>query len=94
MVIVLAVVILLAVVVLFWGIASTVGAGDRAIEDRLEQYTSGVAEPIALGKGEKEKETSLLAAGVDKAIAGRGFADKIATQALRTKLPRNWPVLT
>ncbi|TEU14611.1 MAG: secretion system protein F [Anaerolineales bacterium] len=83
MVIVLAIVIVLAVVVLFWGIASTVGAGDRAIEDRLEQYTSGVAEPIALGKGEKEKGPSLLAAGVDKAIAGRGFADKIATQLAR-----------
>jgi tight adherence protein B len=81
-----AVVILLAVVVLFWGIASTTGAGDRAIEDRLEQYTSGVIEPTALETGEKEKGPSFLAAGVDKAIAGRGFADKIATQLARADL--------
>lgn len=87
LVIVLAIVIVLAVVVLFWGIASAVGAGDRAIEDRLEQYTSGVIdESVAVEKREKEKEPSLLAAGVDKAIAGRGFADKIATQLARADL--------
>ena len=47
MVIVLGVVIVLAVVILFWGIASA-GAGDRAIETRLEEYTSGVVEPTAV----------------------------------------------
>jgi tight adherence protein B len=82
MMIVFAIVIVLAVVILFWGIASA-GAGDKTIEDRLEQYTSGVAEPVAVAKGEKEKGPSLLAAGVDKAISGRGFADKIATQLAR-----------
>ena len=82
MVIVLGVVIVLAVVVLFWGVASAMGSGDKAIEDRLEQYTSVVAEPIAVG-GEGapgEKKPSRLAAGVDKAIAGRSFADRIATR--------------
>jgi tight adherence protein B len=82
MVIVFAVVIVLAVVVLFWGIASAMGAGDKAIEDRLEQYTSGAAE-VEVVEGErkrKEKGPSFLAAGVDKAIAGRGFTDKIADQ--------------
>jgi tight adherence protein B len=83
MMIVLGIVIMLAVVVLFWGLARAMGAGDKTIEDRLEQYTSGVAEPRALERGEKEKGPSLLAAGVDRAIAGRRFADKIATQLAR-----------
>jgi len=83
MLIVLAIAIVLAVVILFWGLASG-GAGDRTIEERLEEVTSGVAEPIAvLEGGKKEKKPSLLAAGVDKAIAGRGFADRIATQLAR-----------
>jgi hypothetical protein len=83
-VIVLGIVIVLAVVVLFWGLASAMGSGDKTIEDRLEQYTSGVIEPGAVGKeGEREKKPSRLAAGVDRAIAGRGFADKIATQLAR-----------
>jgi tight adherence protein B len=83
MMIVLGIVIMLAVVVLFWGLARAMGAGDKTIEDRLEQYTSGVAEPRALERGEKEKGPSLLAAGVDRVIAGRRFADKIATQLAR-----------
>ncbi len=83
MMIVLVIVIVLAVVILFWGLARAMGAGDKTIEDRLEQYTSGVAEPGALERGQKEKGPSLLAAGVDRAIAGRGFADKIATQLAR-----------
>jgi tight adherence protein B len=83
MMIVLGIVIMLAVVVLFWGLARAMGAGDKTIEDRLEQYTSGVAEPRALERGEKEKGPSLLAAGVDRAIAGRRFANKIATQLAR-----------
>jgi len=84
MVIVLAIVIVLAVVLLFWGLAGAMGAGDKTIEDRLEQYTSGVVEPRAVEReGEREKSPSRLAAGVDKAIAGRGFADRIATQLAR-----------
>jgi tight adherence protein B len=84
MVIVLGIVIVLAVVVLFWGIASA-GAGDRAIETRLEEYTSGAVEPTA-GEWEGEKGPSRLAAGVDKAIAGRGFADKIAAKLAQADL--------
>jgi tight adherence protein B len=84
MVIVLGVVIVLAVVILFWGLASTMGAGDKEIEARLEQYTTGAVESIAVEEGrEREKESSRLAAGVDRAIAGRGFADKIAAQLAR-----------
>jgi tight adherence protein B len=83
MMIVLGIVIMLAVVVLFWGLARAMGAGDKTIEDRLEQYTSGVAEPRALEKGEREKGPSLLAVGVDRVIAGRRFADRIATQLAR-----------
>jgi len=83
MMIVLGIVIMLAVVVLFWGLARAMGAGDKTIEDRLEQYTSGVAEPRALERGEREKGPSLLAVGVDRVIAGRRFADKIATQLAR-----------
>jgi tight adherence protein B len=84
MAIVLGIVIVLAVILLFWGLASAMGAGDKAIETRLEQYTSGVAELEAVvGRGEREKGPSLLAAGVDRVIAGRGFADKIATQLAR-----------
>lgn len=86
-VIVFAVVIVLAVVILFWGLASAMGAGERAIEDRLEQVTSGVAEPRAAEwEGKKEKGPSRLAAGVDKAIAGRGFTHNIATQLARADL--------
>jgi tight adherence protein B len=81
-VIIFAIVTVLAVIILFWGIASAMGAGDKAIEDRLEEYTSGVAEPIAVER-EERKKPSLLAAGVDKAIAGRSFAGKIATQLAR-----------
>jgi tight adherence protein B len=81
MVIGFAVVVVLAVVVLFWGIASALGAGDKAIEDRLEQYTSERAgAEIVERAGKKEKGPSRLAAGVDKAIAGRNFADRIADQ--------------
>jgi tight adherence protein B len=76
-----AVVVVLAVVVFFWGVASALGAGDKAIEDRLEQYTSEVAgAEIVERAGKKEKGPSRLAAGVDKAIAGRNFADRIADQ--------------
>jgi tight adherence protein B len=82
MLIVLAIAIVLAVVILFWGLASA-GAGDRTIEERLEEVTSGVDEPIAVEKDRREKGPSLLAAGVDKAIAGRGFAEKISTQLAR-----------
>jgi tight adherence protein B len=80
--IVLGIVIVLAVVILFWGLASAMGAGDRTIETRLEQVT-GTAEPRAVEMGEREKGPSRLAAGVDKAIAGRGFAENIATKLAR-----------
>jgi tight adherence protein B len=75
-------VIVLAVVILFWGLASAMGAGDRTIETRLEQVT-GAAEPRAIEMGEREKGPSRLAAGVDKAIAGRGFAENISTKLAR-----------
>jgi tight adherence protein B len=84
-VIALGIVVMLAVLLLFWGVASGRG-GDRAIETRLEEYTSGAFEFEATekkGKAEKEKKPSRLAAGVDKAIAGRGFADRIAAQLAR-----------
>ena len=84
-VMVLGVVIVLAVVFLFWGVASA-GGGDKAIETRLEEYTSGAlefGEAEREGKAEREKRPSRLAAGVDKAIAGRGFTDKIAAQLAR-----------
>jgi tight adherence protein B len=82
-VIVLGIGIVLAVIFLFWGLASAMGTGDRAIE-RLEQYTGEVGEFEAVEReGRREKGPSLLAAGVDKAIAGRGFTDKIATQLAR-----------
>jgi tight adherence protein B len=84
MVIVFAIVIVLAVIILFWGLARAMGAGDKTIETRLEEYTSGVTEPRAMKReGEKEKRPSLLAAGVDRAIAGRGFADRIAAHLAR-----------
>jgi len=84
MVIVFAIVIVLAVILLFWGLARAMGAGDKTIETRLEEYTSGVTEPRAMKReGEKEKRPSRLAAGVDRAIAGRGFADRIAAQLAR-----------
>ncbi|HID61389.1 MAG TPA: secretion system protein F [Anaerolineae bacterium] len=84
MVIVLGVVIVLAVMLLFWGLASAMGAGDKTLEARLEQVTGGVAEIGAVEREDKkEKGPSRLAAGVDKAIAGRGFADKLATQLAR-----------
>jgi len=82
-VIVLGIGIVLAVVFLFWGLASAAGTGDKTIEARLEQYTSGEVEFEAVEGRGKEKRPSLLAAGVDKVIAGRGFADKIATQLAR-----------
>jgi tight adherence protein B len=83
-VIVFGVMILLAVVSLFWGLSRAMGFGDKTIEARLEQYTSGAAEFEAVEReGAKEKKPSLLAAGVDRVIAGRSFADKIATQLAR-----------
>lgn len=86
-VIVLGIVIALAVIIFFWGVASVMGTGDKAVEKRLEQVTSGVVEPLAVEReGRREKRPSRLAAGVDKAIAGRGFADKIATQLARADL--------
>jgi len=84
MVIMLAIVIVLAVVLLFWGLGRAMGAGDKTIETRLEEYTSGVTDPRAVKReGEREKRPSRLAAGVDRAIAGRGFADRIAAQLAR-----------
>ncbi len=94
--IVLAIVIVLAVVILFWGLARA-GATDRTIEERLEEVTSGVAEPIDMLEGRKQKKPSPLAAGVDRAIAGRGFADKIATQLARADVkltPGEYIILT
>jgi tight adherence protein B len=98
LVIVLAVVIVLGVVLLFWGLASAMGASDKAIETRLEEYTSGVAEPRAVEwEGGREKRPSRLAAGVDRAIAGRGFADRIGTQLAQADLkltPGEYVILT
>ena len=86
MMIVLGIVIVLAVMLLFWGLASA-RTGDKTLEARLEQYTSGVAEAGAVEReGAKEKRPSRLAAGVDRAIAGRGFADRIATQLARADM--------
>jgi tight adherence protein B len=83
MMIVLGIVIVLAVMLLFWGLAST-RTGDKTLETRLEQYTGAVDGAEAVEReGGKEKRPSRLAAGVDRAIAGRGFADKIATQLAR-----------
>jgi tight adherence protein B len=83
MMIVLGIVIVLAVMLLFWGLAST-RTGDKTLEARLEQYTGAVDGAEAVEReGAKEKKPSRLAAGVDRAIAGRGFADKIATQLAR-----------
>jgi tight adherence protein B len=73
-----------AVVVLVFGVISALRP-QREIEQRLERFATvetGVRQPVK----EARPRVSLVGDSINRALAGRGFADDIATQLARADL--------
>jgi len=78
----------LAVIIFFIGVGRVVGGRGKVVEERLEVYAAGGrrAEKPSKETKRKAKEVSPLAAGLEKRIAGRGFAENMARDLARANL--------
>ncbi|MBN1878270.1 MAG: type II secretion system F family protein [Anaerolineae bacterium] len=79
-------VILVLVIALVVALMGGKRSGQDLVEDRLGKKTK----PKKEKKEKKESATSVLGSAVDKAVEGRGFAQKLATQLARANL--KWTV--
>lgn len=82
--IIIGVVVVLAVILLVVGLSGR-PAGQELVEERL-----GEPEKKRPPKEKKGKRESVVGAAVDRAVAGRGFAQNLATQLARANL--KWTV--
>lgn len=75
----------LSLLVILAGVMTSVRAGRAsAVEERLTRYTGGVTEKKTREK--KEERASILADTLDKAVAGRNFAQNIKSQLAQADL--------
>jgi tight adherence protein B len=73
------------VVGLFFVLSRVLGRSESGIEDRLDQFVSREVEKKPKEESE-ERTPSVVAKSLDQAVAGRGFAQSIATDLARANL--------
>ena len=83
--IVIGVIVLVAVILLVFGL-SRQPTGQALVEERLGNQTAAVSDTIA----EEQDGPGFVSAVVDRAVAGRGFAANLSTQLARANL--KWTV--
>ena len=72
---------IVAIILLILGLT-----GRPAGQDLVEKRIGGKAKKAKRGKKKKEETPSAIGAAVDRAVAGRGFAQNLATQLARADL--------
>ena len=75
----------LSIIVLFWGVARTIGGESDLIQTRLGRYTAREAESPSLAR-EKGQERPPIVAGLNRAIAQQSFGERMATELARADL--------
>ncbi len=76
----------LTVMVIFIGLAITLGSGDKEVEERIDKYVTQVDQVAKVEKEEKEKGPSILTQRFDEAVRERKFGANIATELARADL--------
>lgn len=76
----------LAVILLFWGLAQGLSASRSLVETRLDQYAGHQEEARQQADAELQRIALPLMAGLNKVIARRSFAERIATDLARADL--------
>jgi tight adherence protein B len=75
----------LSIIVVFWGVARTIGGESDLIQTRLGRYTAREAERPSLA-GVKEQKRPPIVAGLNRAIAQQSFGARTATELARADL--------
>jgi tight adherence protein B len=81
----LAVVAFIVVMGIFFVIARVTGGADSAIEDRLDQFVAREDDKKSRDEA-TERTPSVFTKGLDQAVAGRSFAQNIATELARANM--------
>ncbi|MBI2845856.1 MAG: type II secretion system F family protein [Chloroflexi bacterium] len=77
----------LGILVLFIGLARTLGAEQEVIESRLGRYTQrGFERAATPGGGERERTFLPFVAGLEKVISRQSFAERMSTELARADL--------
>ena len=87
-IIVLAVVLILAIIAIGFGLLRGDDSGDRATRDRLDRFVSDFERPETqiTSEGADDGSSTRLAQNIDEAIGDRGFAQRISTELARANL--------
>lgn len=75
----------LSIIVLFWGVARTIGGESDLIQTRLGQYAGREAESPSVA-AEKEATVPPIVAGLNRAIAEQSFGERMAIELARADL--------
>jgi len=76
----------LALVVMIIGVFSSMRGGEAVVQDRLGRYAETGRDSDQVVEVKQEEKTSRLTDELDQRLAGRGFADNLATQLARADL--------
>jgi len=80
----------LSIIILFWGVARTIGGESDPIQARLGRYAAREAESLSSARG-KEQERPPILAGLNRAIAQQSFGQRMATDLARADLKLTVP---
>lgn len=75
----------LSIIVLFWGVARTIGGESDLIQTRLGRYTAREAASPSLARVKEQKRPPIVA-GLNRAIAQQSFGERMATELARADL--------
>ncbi len=75
----------LSIIVLFWGVARTIGGESDLIQTRLGRYAGREAESPSVA-AEKEATAPPIVAGLNRAIAEQSFGERMAIELARADL--------
>jgi tight adherence protein B len=78
----------LTIMIIFAGLAITLGSGDKEVEERIDKYVGQLDQVATVEEEgeEKERKPSRLTQRFDEAISGRKFGSQMATELARADL--------
>ena len=76
----------LALVIMIIGVFTSMRGGEAVVQDRLGRYAETGHDSDQVVEVKQEEKTSRLTDELDQRLAGRGFADNLATQLARADL--------
>ncbi len=76
----------LAIMVVFIGLAMTLGSGEKEVEERIDKYVAQVDQVAKVEDEERERKPSRLTQSFDKVVSKRKFGSAIATELARADL--------